>query len=53
MLGSPERPEYVVRTGMPAPFPDDGRAFWVAVDRHYQVQALIGPATIYRATEPR
>jgi hypothetical protein len=53
MLSSPNRPEYVVKTGMPAPFPDEGRAFWAAVDRHYREQALIGPITVYRAIEPR
>jgi hypothetical protein len=51
MLGSPGRPEYVVKTGMPAPFADEGRAFWAAVDRHYRLQAVIGEMTVYRAVE--
>jgi len=53
MLASPERPEYVVKTGMPAPFPDEGRAFWEAVDRHYRAEAMIGQMTVYRAIEVR
>jgi Dolichyl-phosphate-mannose-protein mannosyltransferase len=52
MLTGPRHPEYVVRTGMPAPFPDGGAAFWAALDTNYEVKAVIGPATVYRALEP-
>lgn len=53
MLASSNRPEYIVQTGMPAPFPDQGRAFWTAVAQHYRSQAVIGPVTIYQAIESR
>jgi 4-amino-4-deoxy-L-arabinose transferase-like glycosyltransferase len=51
MLAGPNRPEIVVRTGMPAPFPDGGRAFWEALELYYRVEAVVGGATIYRALE--
>jgi 4-amino-4-deoxy-L-arabinose transferase-like glycosyltransferase len=51
MLISPDRPDYVIKTGMPAPFPDAGADFWASVDQHYEVQAIIGPITVYQAFE--
>ncbi len=48
MLISPNRPDYVIKTGMPAPFPDAGADFWKTVEQHYEVRAIIGPITVYQ-----
>jgi 4-amino-4-deoxy-L-arabinose transferase-like glycosyltransferase len=49
IVSGPNRPEYVVDTGEPAPFPDGGAAFWVAVHQHYHIEAVINGYKIYRA----
>jgi 4-amino-4-deoxy-L-arabinose transferase-like glycosyltransferase len=49
IVSGPDRPEYVVDTGEPAPFPDGGAAFWVAVHHHYHIEAVINGYKIYRA----
>jgi 4-amino-4-deoxy-L-arabinose transferase-like glycosyltransferase len=52
MLAAPDRPQIVVRTGMPAPFPDGGQTFWNTVKAHYHLEAVVAGAAIYRAIEP-
>lgn len=51
IVSGPNRPEYVVDTGEPAPFPDGGAAFWVAVHQYYHIEAVINGYKIYRANE--
>ena len=52
MLESPGRPNVVIRTGMPAPFPDGGLAFWAAVHANYRLERVVAGVIIYRAIEP-
>ena len=51
MLGD-DRPEFVIDTGEPAPFHDGGASFWAAVQKHYQIVAVINGFKIYQVNEP-
>jgi 4-amino-4-deoxy-L-arabinose transferase-like glycosyltransferase len=52
LLNSSNRPEILVQTCMPAPFPDGGQEFWKTVADHYQLEeADIAGVKIYRAIE--
>lgn len=46
-----DRPEYVIDTGDPPPFEDEGAAFWIAVHDHYRLEAIVNGVRIYRALE--
>ena len=46
------RPEFVIDTGEPAPFHDGGASFWAAVQKHYQMVAVINGFKIYQVNEP-
>ncbi len=46
-----DRPEYVIDTGDPPPFADEGAAFWIAVHDHYRLEAIVNGVRIYRALE--
>lgn len=47
-----DRPEFVIDTGEPAPFHDGGASFWAAVQKHYQMVAVINGFKIYQVNEP-
>lgn len=49
MLSGPNRPAIIIDSGMPAPFADEGAAFWTAVHETYEVEATVGGATVYRS----
>jgi 4-amino-4-deoxy-L-arabinose transferase-like glycosyltransferase len=49
IVSGPDRPEYVVDTLQPSPFPNDAARFWAAVEAHYEVETVIEGWTIYRA----
>ena len=51
IVSGPNRPEYVVDTGEPPPFEDEGAAFWIAVHEHYRLEAIVNGVRIYRALE--
>lgn len=48
IIRSPDRPQYIVSTLHPGPFPDDSRAFWREVGLYYDVETTIGGVPIYR-----
>jgi 4-amino-4-deoxy-L-arabinose transferase-like glycosyltransferase len=48
IIRSPNRPQYIVSTLHPGPFPDDSRAFWREVGMYYDVETTIGGVPIYR-----
>lgn len=43
-----DRPEYIVATRQPGPFPDDSRAFWLEVGQFYDFETTINGVPIYR-----
>jgi hypothetical protein len=43
-----DRPEYIVATRQPGPFPDDSRAFWLEVGKYYDRETDIKGVPIYR-----
>jgi hypothetical protein len=46
-----DRPEFVIDTGEPAPFHDGGASFWAAVQKNYQMVAIINGFKIYQVNE--
>lgn len=43
-----DRPEYIVATRQPGPFPDDSRAFWLEAGQYYELETTIKGVPIYR-----
>ena len=43
------RPEYVIDTLQPSPFPNGAARFWAAVDAHYVVETVVEGWVVYRA----
>jgi len=43
------RPEYVIDTLQPSPFPNGAERFWAAVDAHYAIETVVEGWVIYRA----
>ncbi|HEV2067857.1 MAG TPA: glycosyltransferase family 39 protein [Thermomicrobiales bacterium] len=48
IIRSDDRPEYIVATRQPGPFPDDSRAFWLEVGQYYELETTIDDVPIYR-----
>ena len=48
VISGPDRPRYVVGTKERAPYPDQGKAFWAAVARHYHLADTIHGVPIFR-----
>ena len=48
LINGPDRPRYVVGTKERAPYPDQGKAFWAAVARHYHLADTIHGVPIFR-----
>jgi 4-amino-4-deoxy-L-arabinose transferase-like glycosyltransferase len=48
IIRSPDRPQYIVSTLHPGPFPDDSRAFWREVGLYYDVETTVEGVPIYR-----
>lgn len=48
IIRSDERPEYIVATRQPGPFPDDSRAFWLEVGQYYERETTVEGVPIYR-----
>jgi 4-amino-4-deoxy-L-arabinose transferase-like glycosyltransferase len=48
IIRSPDRPQYIVSTLHPGPYPDDSRAFWREVGLYYDIEATIDGVPIYR-----
>lgn len=48
IIRSDDRPEYIVATRQPGPFPDDSRAFWLEVGQYYELETTINDVPIYR-----
>ena len=52
IIHSPDRPQYIVSTLHPGPFPDDSRAFWREVGLYYDIETTIDGVPIYREKPP-
>jgi hypothetical protein len=48
IIRSPDRPQYIVSTLHPGPYPDDSRAFWREVGLYYDIETTIEGVPIYR-----
>lgn len=48
IIRSDDRPEYIVATRQPGPFPDDSRAFWLEAGQYYTLETTIHGVPIYR-----
>lgn len=48
LIRSDDRPEYIVATRQPGPFPDDSRAFWLEAGQYYRCETTIEGVPIYR-----
>jgi len=48
IIQSDDRPEYIVATRQPGPFPDDSRAFWLEVGQYYRLETTLEDVPIYR-----
>lgn len=48
IIRSDDRPEYIVATRQPGPFPDDSRAFWQEAGQYYTLETTIQGVPIYR-----
>lgn len=48
IIRSDRRPEYIVATRQPGPFPDDSRAFWLEAGQYYTLETTIQGVPIYR-----
>jgi len=51
LIGGPDRPRYVVGTRERAPYPDNGKAFWAAVLRHYHMVDRVHGVPIMREND--
>lgn len=51
LIAGPDRPRYVVGTTERAPYPDNGKAFWAAVLRHYHMVDRVHGVPIMREND--